>query len=190
VESTDEPRPSRQGSYGDIHSRWRRCDPTRRSAYSGTKDLGRPPTTPFSGFPHERERDVLVQHRIHRLPDPRISKHHEKHVESQLTVALKLIPTELVRTQSGLSTSTKAMQKNAVNRVDPASERRRPSGPSTMYAPSCIHASVNRGQDEKGRPHTKAPGHPLSAKITTSHKLPSSDVEVESPLDPVSNSFG
>jgi hypothetical protein len=54
--------------YGDVHSRWRRCDPTCRSAYFGTKGFERPHTTGFSRFPRERKQDLLVQHRIYRLP--------------------------------------------------------------------------------------------------------------------------
>ena len=59
-------------------------------------------------------------------------------------MALKLIPTELRRTKSGLSKSTKMTQKNAVKRVVAANDRRRPSTLSTMYAPSYVRPSVRR----------------------------------------------
>ena len=56
----------------------------------------------FRSKPQERKQDLPVQHRIHRLPNPRVGKCHEKRIESQLTVALELIPTELTQTQNGV----------------------------------------------------------------------------------------
>ena len=48
----------------------------------------------FHGKSHRRKQDLSIN-------NPRTSKYHEKRVESQLTVALELIPAELTWTQNG-----------------------------------------------------------------------------------------
>lgn len=52
------------------------------------------------------------------------------------TVALKLMPTVLARTAHGCSTMTKTQQKNAVTKVLPARDHRRPRGDSISQAPN------------------------------------------------------
>ena len=87
-----------------------------------------------------------------------------------------------------LSTSTKAMQKNAVKRAVPAKERRRPNRPCTPQAMSVRQSNV-LSERKRRRRRTSATGHPPSKDVRV-HKLPSSDIVVESLLDPVFNSFG
>ena len=87
-----------------------------------------------------------------------------------------------------LSTSTKAMQKNAVKRVVPANERHRPNRPCTPQAMSVRQSNV-LSERKRRRRRASATGHPPSKDVRV-HKLPSSDIVVESLLDPVFNSFG
>lgn len=56
-----------------------------------------------------------------------------------LTVALKLIPTVLMRTDKGCRAYMKKTQKRDVNNVLPASDHRRPSLESTSHAPIYEH---------------------------------------------------
>ena len=52
------------------------------------------------------------------------------------TVALRLIPTVLARTNHGCSTIANIQQKSAVRKVLPARDQRRPNGDSINQAPS------------------------------------------------------
>lgn len=68
---------------------------------------------------------------------------------------------------------TNTVQKNAVMKVLPANDHLRPSEDSIKYAPN------------------NAPGQPPMVNITTSHKLCSKVLGVDTPpFEPVSNSFG
>lgn len=67
----------------------------------------------------------------------------------QLTVALRLIPTELTRIKNGLCANANSVQKTAVRRVVVASVWRRPSELSTMYAPSCLGCQFRGTWKEK-----------------------------------------
>lgn len=67
-----------------------------------------------------------------------IQKTHSRiYGESDLTVALRLIPTVLARTAHECCARTKMPQKSAVTKVLPASDHRRPRAELTRYAPSC-----------------------------------------------------
>ena len=134
----------------------------------------------FHSKPYERKQGLPMQHRIHRLPT-------RESVNVTNNASNRNSPwRDPHRTDSDpkriLLTSTGAMQKNAVKRVVPANECRRPSGISTVHAPSYVRASVKRAFRTKRR----------QRRSSASHKLPSSDVGVESPLrlGPVTNSFG
>ena len=59
-----------------------------------------------------------------------------------------------------------------------------------MYAPSYIRASVKRALRTNKETTYKRHRTSTQHKDDHVHKLPSGDVGVESPLDPVSNSFG